>query len=115
VASVFLFYAAIILIGGLAIALFLAAVVIPVVLMFRRFGPASGFAFSLATATTLFIGGRMSYGNIITMPDAEPTMQYLMIWAQVLNTVPVALIAAGLVMSAIGVTILLFSLVTRRA
>ena len=112
--NVFLFYAAIILIGGLAITLFVMAVVTPVVLMFRRFGLAGGSAFALATAAALYIGGRMSYGHILTMPGADPAMQYLMIWAQVLNTVPVALITAGLAMSAIGFTILLFSLLARR-
>jgi hypothetical protein len=112
--NVFLFYAAIILIGGLTIALFVAAVATPVVLMFLRFGPVRGFAFLLATAAALFIGGRMSYGHLVTMPGADPAMQYLMIWAQVLNTVPVALITAGLTMSAIGFTILLFSLLARR-
>jgi len=114
VLNVFLFYAAIILIGGLAITLFVMAVVTPVVLMFRRFGLAGGSAFALATAAALYIGGRMSYGHILTMPGADPAMQYLMIWAQVLNTVPVALITAGLTMSAIGFTILLFSLLARR-
>ena len=112
--NVFLFYAAIILIGGLTIALFVAAVATPVVLMFLRFGPVRGVVFALATAAALFIGGRTSYGHILTMPGADPAMQYLMIWAQVLNTVPVALITAGLTMSAIGFTILLFSLLARR-
>jgi hypothetical protein len=112
--NVFLFYAAIILIGGLTIALFVAAVATPVVLMFLRFGPARGVAFLLATGAALLIGGRMSYGHILTMPGADPAMQYLMIWAQVLNTVPVALITAGLTMSAIGFTILLFSFFARR-
>lgn len=113
--SVFLFYALIILAGGIAIALFMAAVVIPVVLIFWRSGLAVGTAFAIAMATALFIGGKMSYGNIMTMPGADATMQYVMIWAQVLNTFPVELITAGLAMSAIGFTILLLGWLTRRA
>jgi hypothetical protein len=114
VANVFLFYAMIILIGGGAIALFVMAVVTPVALIFRRFGAAGGLAFALATAAALFIGARMSYGNILTMPGADPAMQYLMIWAQVLNTVPFELITAGLTMSVVGFAILLFGLLGRR-
>lgn len=114
VLSLFLFYAVILLLGATAIMLFLAVVLIPVVLMFRRFGLAAGTGYAIVTAIVVFIGGRMSYGNLVTIEGADEAMNELMIRAQLLNTVPTALIKAGLLMSVIGFTLLLAGRFARR-
>ena len=113
--SLILFYLVIILLGATAMMLFLAAVFIPVILIFHRFGFVIGTGFAIITAIALLIGARMSYGNLLTMEGADDAMNALFIRAQVMNTVPIALIRAGLLMSATGFTILLVGRFMRRA